>query len=108
MRWKSYLLWEAMPLCLLLLSLVFLVCYNWPYESKLFLPSQNESVGYMGPILLIVALILALFAGGLLFLLRFLWPRPDGKNNKWWLWLIRVPLGLVVLFQLVRSLSIVW
>jgi len=104
--WKSYLLWEAVPFVPLLSSLDFLVIYNWDYERRLFVPSFT--VGYVGPILLLIAIVMTLTASGLLFLMRLFWPAPDNRNRRLLIWLLIVPKGLCVLALLLMMLFIVW
>ena len=109
-RWISYLLWEAMPLLLLLLSFGFISAINWNYEQRLIFPRDvpDKVDAYMGPFLFLLAVGMALMASGILWLTRIFWPVTEQRNRQLIVWLVTVPNCLFVLLLLAMLLSIVW
>jgi len=73
--WKSYLLWEGIPFLLPLFVFIFISAINWGYESKLITPDNGapDWTGvHLGLILLTGAMVFALIASVLLFLVRII------------------------------------
>jgi hypothetical protein len=72
--WKSYLIWEGLPLLLPLSLFLLIAAINWEYENKLIFPDSFSTGGWtsvhMGLILLAVALGMSLLGSLSLFLVR--------------------------------------
>jgi len=103
-EWKSYLPWAVFPLLFLLFFFGVIAVINWDYESKLLIPQTHAAdwVGtWLGPILLIGALVLALMAGILLFLVRL----KQGDRSFQWTHLL--PLTFITIVLIFPSLFIV-
>lgn len=82
--WKSYLWWEGLPILLPLFFFGIISAVNWDYESKLITPnnsdSSNWSDSHIGLIFLRIAMIQAIVASFLLFVVRIIAiriPRPS-------------------------------
>ncbi len=102
--WKSYLLWEGIPFLLLLFIFGFISAANWDYESKLITldgSGADWSSVHLGPIMLAIALGLALLASFILFIVRLTRPKSYGG------WYMFISLTLVAIFLIFPSLVIV-
>lgn len=76
--WQSALLWASYPFLLLLFVFGFIAAVNWGYESKLISLDTDASDWnsvHLGPILLAMAMGMALIASFLLFLVLLCWPK---------------------------------
>ena len=105
-NWKRYFWWIVLPFVILVLSLGLVSFFNWEYERRLFAPSST--VGYTGPILLVLAIVTTFAASGLLFLMRLFWLEPGNKNRQIFIWLLVVPKGLCAVALILIMLSLVW
>jgi hypothetical protein len=106
--WKSYLLWECLPLLMLLSTFGFISAVNWGYESKLLTPDNGASDWsgvHMGLILLALAMGQVLVASFLLFIVRIVirhvWPTSSSG------WLMFIPLTLISIVLIFPSLFII-
>ncbi|HUB66377.1 MAG TPA: hypothetical protein VL981_02690 [Candidatus Methylacidiphilales bacterium] len=101
--WKSYLFWVALPLLLLLLVFGFMSAVNWGYEGKLLTLDASASDWtsvHLGPILLVMAMGMALIAGLILFAAWVFWPQ---SHVNWFL----VPLTLVTILLIFPGLFMI-
>lgn len=81
--WKSYLLWEGIPFLLLLFVFGSISAVNWDYESKLITPDNSASDWtnvHLGLMLLAMAMVLAIIASVLLFVVRIIAVRITSPN----------------------------
>lgn len=99
-KWKSYLFWEALPVLILLFIVIFLGAINWDYEKKMLIPRASTDFvqAYLGPILLGIAAVSALFAGGLIFVVRLCTPDLARPDRRAILFLGTGPLWLLIAF----------
>ena len=101
--WQSALLWAAYPFLLLLFVFGFIAALNWGYESKLISLDTDASDWnsvHLGPILLTMAMGMALIASFLLFLVFLCWPK---SRLIWFL----IPLTFITILLVFPGLFIV-
>jgi hypothetical protein len=102
--WKGSLLWEGIPLLMLVFVFGFLALINWGYEGKLLVldrSSNNWTGTYMGLILSTMADGQMLLASVILFVIRVIWPKMTQGVA------MLVPLTLVAIFLIFPSLFII-
>jgi uncharacterized membrane protein YdfJ with MMPL/SSD domain len=102
--WKSYLLWEGIPLLMPLCAFILIFAVNRDYEIKLISPNRGVtdwSGIYMGPILLATASGFAIAGGLLLFAVRLSQSKPNTDL------LMMIPLTFVTVFLTFPSLFII-
>lgn len=100
---KPHLLWAAYPLGIPALIFGFIAAVNWGYESKL-LALRTDVSGwteqYVGPILLVIAIIMALIGSLILLAMGAFWPK---SRTGWFL----VPVTVVTILLVFPSLFII-
>jgi hypothetical protein len=102
--WKRSLVWEGLPLIMLVGVFGFIAAINWDYEAKLLTADPTGSKWteiYLGPILLGIAVVLTLLASAILLTVRLV--APQVTSSAWLL----APLTIVAILFIFPSLFIV-
>ena len=101
--WQTAFFWALYPFVFLWFIFGLIAAVNWGYESKLVYVDNNVSdwtKAHQGPILLAMAMGMALVASFLLFLVRLCWPK---SHPNWFL----VPLTFITILLIFPGLFIV-